>query len=152
VSAHDLAGTGVRGPRFTLDQQRHTLVIATRILIVIVGILLPYAARLPRGTEWVGQYTGTGLNGFLMLEAFNAIAWGGLLGLTFLIRRPTAMLVPCLLGFGFLAWLHATLDLAADAQAGIGLVLIPIDALVPIAIGGVIGLVLDRRLDGKGVA
>ncbi len=126
--------------------------IATRTLIVIVGILLPYAARLPRGTEWVGQYIGTGRNGFLMLEAFNAIAWCSLLGLTFLIRRPTAMLAPCLLGFGFLAWSHATLDLAADAQAGIGLVLIPIYALVPIAIGGVIGLVLDRRLDGKGVA
>lgn len=126
--------------------------IATQILIVIVGIILPYAARLPRGTEWVGQYTGTGLNGFLMLEAFNAIAWGSLLGLTFLIRRPIAMLAPCLLGFGFLAWTHATLDLAADAQAGIGIVLIPIYALAPIAIGGVIGLVLDRRLDGKGLA
>lgn len=126
--------------------------IATRILIVIVGIVLPYAARLPRGTEWVGQYTGTGLNGFLMLEAFNAIAWGSLLGLTFLIRRPIAMLAPCLLGFGFLAWTHATLDLAADAQAGIGIVLIPIYALAPIAVGGVIGLVLDRRLVGKGLA
>ena len=126
--------------------------IATRILIVIVGIFLPYAARLPRGTEWVGQYTGTGLNGFLMLEAFNAIAWGSLLGLTFLLRRPTAMLAPCLLGFGFLAWSHATLDLTTDAQAGIGLVLIPIYALVPIAIGGFIGLVLDRHFEGKGVA
>ncbi len=126
--------------------------IATRFLIVIVGILLPYAARLPRGTEWIGQYTGTGLNGFLMLEAFNVIAWGGLLALTFLIRRPTAILAPCLLGFGFLAWSHATLDLAADAQAGIGLILIPIYALAPIAIGGFIGLVLDHRLDGKGLA
>lgn len=126
--------------------------IATRILIVIVGILLPYAARLPRGTEWVGQYTGTGLNGFLMLEAFNAIAWGSLLGLTFLIRRPTAMLAPCLLGFGFLAWSHATLDLAADAQAGIGLVLIPIYALVPIVAGGFVALVTDRRLGGSSVA
>jgi len=127
-------------------------VIATRILIVIVGILLPYAARIPRGTEWVEQYSDAGLNGFLMLGAFNAIAWGSLIGLTFLIRRPIMLLIPCLLGFGFLAWSHSTLDLTADAQAGLGLVLIPIYALVPIVVGGVVAFVLDRRLDGKHAA
>jgi hypothetical protein len=122
------------------------------MLIVLVGVLLPYAARIPRGTAWIEQYTSTGLSGLLMLGACNAIAWGSLVALTFLIRRPRLMLIPCLLGFGFLAWSHATLDLAADAQAGLGLALIPVYALVPIGFGGVIGLVLDRHLDRNGAA
>jgi hypothetical protein len=75
--------------------------------------------------------------------AFNAVAWGSLIGLTFLIRRIVVLLIPCFLGFGFLGWSPARLDLAADAQAGLGLVIIPIDALVPTAIGEVMGLVVD---------
>jgi hypothetical protein len=115
-----------------------------RLGIAIVGILLPYVVRIPGGSAWVRQYTAAGLGGFLFFEAFNAIAWGSLIGLSFLIRRPLLLLVPCGLGFGYLAWAHATLDLAADAQAAIALVFIPFYALRPIAIGGVVGFVLDR--------
>ena len=119
-------------------------VTATRILIAVVGILLPYAVRIPYGAAWVEQYTDAGISGFLFLEAFNAIAWGSLIALTFLIRRPVVLLIPCVRGFGFLGWSHARLDVAADPQAGLGLVIIPVYALVPIAIGGVAGLVRDR--------
>lgn len=115
-----------------------------RLGIAVVGVLLPYVVRIPFGAAWVRQYTDAGLGGFLFLEALNAFAWGSLIALSFVIRRPAPLLVPCVLGFGFLAWAHATLDLAADAQAAIALVLIPFYALPAIAIGGVVGFVLDR--------
>lgn len=120
-----------------------------RIAITVVGILLPYAARIPRGSEWLQQYTDTSVAGFLFFGAFNAIAWGALLGASSLFRHPRPMLLPCLLGFGFLAWAHYNLDLAADAQAAIALVLIPIFAVVPIAIGVGLGWIGERLLRPK---
>ncbi|MFO3706717.1 hypothetical protein ACI6Q5_17475 [Xanthomonas codiaei] len=117
-----------------------------RVLLVLIGLVLPYAARLPGGMDWLGQYTDTGVGGWLLLGGFNAIAWGALLGISFLYRRPIALLVPCLIGFGALAWAHASLDLRADAQSALALIFIPIYALLPIAIGGVLGYLLDRRL------
>lgn len=119
---------------------------AVRFLIAIVGVLLPYVVRIPHGWAWVEQYTGAGLGGAVFIEALNAIAWGALIALSFVIRRPALLLIPCALGFGYLAWAHATLDLAADAQAAIALVFIPFYALVPIAVGGVTALLLDRAV------
>jgi hypothetical protein len=63
-----------------------------------------------------------------------------------------AYIFPSLFGFGFLAWAHYSLDLAADAQAAIALVFIPIYALLPIGIGGAIGYVVDRRLRSRNAA
>lgn len=117
-----------------------------RFLVILVGLALPYAARLPRGAQWLAQYTDTAIGGWLFLGAFNAIAWGALLGISFLYRRPISLLVPCAFGFGALAWAHATLDLRADAQSALALIFIPIYALLPIAVGGALGYVLDRRL------
>lgn len=117
-----------------------------RFIVVLVGILLPYAARLPRGIEWLRQYTDASPGGWLFFAAFNAIAWGAILAISFMYRRPASLAAPCVLGFGFLAWAHATLDLRADAQSAIALVFIPIYALVPIALGGVMGYVVDRRM------
>ncbi|MBV6855174.1 hypothetical protein KWH45_17335 [Xanthomonas campestris pv. mirabilis] len=123
---------------------------SARFLLVIAGVVLPYAARLPFGLGWLRQYTDVGLGGWLLLGGFNAIAWGALLGISFLYRRPIALLVPCLLGFGVLAWAHATLDLRADAQSALSLIFIPIYALLPITLGGVLGYVLDRKLRRSG--
>ena len=117
----------------------------TRIIVIALGLMLPYAARLPRGIEWLQQYTSTGLLGWLFFGAFNAIAWGAILAVSFLYRRPASLLPPCLLGFGFLTWAHYSLDLASDAQAAVALIFIPILALAPILIGAVIGYFLDRR-------
>ncbi|WP_426701385.1 hypothetical protein ACPPVV_18850 [Rhodanobacter sp. Col0626] len=116
-----------------------------RFILVLVGVLLPYAARLPRGIGWLQQYTDTGMGGWLFLSAFNAIAWGAMLAISFMYRRPASLVAPCLLGFGFLAWAHGTMDLGADAQAALALVIIPIYALLPIAVGGAIGYIVDRR-------
>jgi hypothetical protein len=117
-----------------------------RIIVVLVGLLLPYAVRLPRGAEWLHQYTDISLGGWLFFVAFNAIAWGAILAVSFLYRRPVSLLAPSLFGFGFLAWAHYSLDLAADAQAAIALVIIPFFALVPIFVGAAIGYLLDWRL------
>lgn len=123
-----------------------------RIIIVLVGLLLPYAARLPRGAAWLQQYTDHGLGAWLFLGVCNAIAWGAILATSLLYRRPASLLAPSLFGFGFLAWAHCSLDLTADAQAAVALIFIPIFALAPILFGAVIGYFLDRRAASPGVA
>ena len=118
-----------------------------RVMIVVIGIVLPYLARVPQGAEWLGQYTNTGFGGWLFFSALNAIAWGCLLTLSFNYQRPVSLLAPCILGFGFLAWAHGTqVDLNADPQAAIALVIVPVCALGPIAIGGILGYFVDRKL------
>ena len=117
-----------------------------RIIVVVVGIFLPYLVRLPGGEAWVRPYTDVGVIGFLFFGAFNALVWGSILGLSFVYRRTISLLVPSLLGFGFLAWAHYSLDLAADAQAAIVLIFIPVFALPLVAVGGALGYWLDRRL------
>lgn len=117
-----------------------------RAWVIALGVALPYLARLPGGAAWLAQYMRPGLGGALFLEAFNAIASSSIVGLSFLYhRRARAVLAPTLAGFGFLAWCHARLDLTADAQAAVALVFIPIYALVPISMGGVVGFLIDRR-------
>ena len=118
---------------------------AARLGIAAFGMLLPYVVRIPRGSAWVQQYTDTSIGGFLFFGAFNAIAWGSLVAISFLYRQPASLLAPCLLGFGFLAWAHYNLDLASDAQAAIALIFIPIYALAPIAVGAVLAYWFDRR-------
>jgi hypothetical protein len=120
-----------------------------RCLVVLVGIALPYLARLPGGMAWLRQYTDAGLDGALLLGGFNAIAWGAVLGISFAYRHAVSVLAPALAGFGALAWAHATLDLASDAQAAIALVFVPVYALLPIGIGGLVGYAIDRRLQAK---
>ncbi|MGB1949443.1 MAG: hypothetical protein ACPHQ9_01610 [Marinobacter sp.] len=120
-----------------------------RLIIVVVGIVLPYLARVPRGSEWLGQYTDIGFGGWLFFGALNAIAWGCILALSFKYKRPVSLLAPCILGFGFLAWSHGTLDLSANPNAAIALVIIPVYALVPIAVGGIFGYIVDRMLRRK---
>lgn len=71
---------------------------------------------------------------------------GAILAVSFVYKRPISLVAPSLLGFGFLTWARNTLDLRVDAQAAIALIFIPICTLVPIAVGGLIGFVVDRRL------
>lgn len=120
-----------------------------RFLVVVFGILVPYLARLPGGSAWLAQYTDGGFLSWLLIGVLNAIARGCLVALSFNYERPVALLVPCTFGFGFLAWAHSTVDLSADAQAAVALVIIPIYALVPIRIGGALGYIVDRVLRRK---
>ena len=104
-----------------------------RVAIAAIGILLPYLARIPgtlsRGSSWLTSYAGGGIGGLLLLGGFNAITWGTLIGLSYLVRKPSPLIVPSAAGFGFLAYAHAHLDLASDAQAAVALVFIPIYGL-----------------------
>lgn len=115
-----------------------------RLIVILLGVFVPYVSRIPRGTEWLQQYTDVGLTGWLFFGAFNAIAWGSILAASLKYQRPSSLLPPSILGFGFLAWAHYSLDLAADAQAAIALIFIPIIALGPILIGVLIGNALER--------
>ena len=117
---------------------------AARITIVVLGVLLPFLARLPGGLEWLEQYTDGGVEGVLFLSAFNAPVWLGLLALTFVYRRPASLLIPCALTFGFLAVAHFSMDLASNAQAAVGLVFIPVLAVPFLVVGGVVGSIVDR--------
>lgn len=117
-----------------------------RLAVVLGGVLLPYAARLlPGGGGGIAPYLEQGLSAILFLEAFNAVAWGSIVACSFLYREPAALWAPTLLGFGYVGWAHYALDLSVDAQAGLGVVFIPLYALPFIAVGGVLGYLLDRR-------
>ena len=102
----------------------------TRVLLVVVGMSLPYLARLPgtftRGSQWLVSYVGPGIGFFMFLQTFNSLVWGMLYAASFKVRRPLVLLLPSLAGFGSLAYFHAQLDLAADAQMGVALVFIPV--------------------------
>ena len=103
--------------------------------IAVVGVCLPYVARMlgaiVHGREWLDVYLDAGLEGLLVIEAFNAIAWGSLFALSYVVRKASPLIVPALIGFGFLGYVHASADLSAGGHAGIILVYTPIFA-VPI--------------------
>ena len=119
-----------------------------RIWVIGVGVVLPYAARLPglveHGFLWLAAYLYP--TSSLFLQALNAISWGAMLLVSLSYRHPHAMWFPAVPGFGFLAWAHGTLDLAADAQAAIALLIFPFLSLPFIAVGGLIGWGFDRWL------
>ena len=95
-----------------------------RIAVVVVGILLPYLARIPgaitKGPDWIISYFGIGQGpiGFLVFGAFNAICWGSILAATFTYRKPRSVWLPAVLGFSFPAYVHSLVDLADVAAAG----------------------------------
>ena len=123
--------------------------IKTRVAIVVVGVLLPYAARLPgvltRGPEWLWSYFGEGLGAVLFFGAFNAICWGAILAASYTYSNPHAVWFPAILGFVFPAFMHVSLDLSSDAQAAIALLLIPMLSLPLVFVGWIVGKWFDRR-------
>jgi hypothetical protein len=136
-----------------------------RWLIIGVGVLLPYLARLPgsfvRGPSWIGQYFPAGddfglitirgvmyfglttIMGLVYVGAFNAVAWGAILGTTFTFNDQRLAWLPALVGFSYLADAHARLDVAADPQNPIALIFIPLFALKYIFAAWLLGLALD---------
>ncbi|MEO8748587.1 MAG: hypothetical protein ABI379_13180 [Rhodanobacter sp.] len=120
-----------------------------RILVALVGIFVPYLARLPGGAAWLMQYLDMGLGGFVFLSICNSVTWGSILTLGNLYRRTVSLLFPAVIGLGFLAWSHGRLDLRSDPQASLGLMFIPIDALLPILLGSAIGFAVDRHLTSR---
>lgn len=116
-----------------------------RWLLVVFGLLLPYGVRFLRGSAWARQYAEGGFFGVFFVTVFQALPITFLLALSFRCRTGLAWFFAVAVGLGVLAWSHWHLDLAADAQAALGLVAIPIAALVPIALAAEFGLFLERR-------
>lgn len=111
-----------------------------RLLVVIVGILLPVLFGHSIGDA------GRELAGFLFLQGFNALTWGAILLCSLPYRHAASVWFPALSGFAPLGFCHASLNLSSDAQAPIALVFIPIYAVPVVVAGGVAGWFYDRRL------
>jgi hypothetical protein len=129
-----------------------------RIAVALIGAALPYLARIPgmvsRGPDWLTSYFGSGLGAFVFFGAFNAINWGAIVLGSLAFRSTPAVVVAAAFGFAWPAYAHATLDLASDAQAAIGLALIPINSLPLVGVGWLLGLAVDRawrRRSGRAV-
>lgn len=116
-----------------------------RIAIVLFALVLPYLSRLPGGRDWLGQFTYGGWGAFLLLAGCSAVIWGGLLLWSLVYRHAASLWVPALVGFGFLAWAYGSINLRSDAQAALGLLMVPIYSVAPLLIGGLLGLWIDRR-------
>lgn len=121
-----------------------------RLVIIVLGIAMPYLARLPgvatHGSSWLTSYFGNGLPALLFFGAFNAICWGAALLATVGLRHVRSAWFPAVAALGSSAWMHSTVDLAADAQAALALVFIPFMTLPFTATGWIIGYFYDRHL------
>lgn len=131
----------------TLTSARHPW-RRTRWLLVLLGVLLPYAAQLDNGNG-LQVYTDSGWAGNLFLWGMGAVLWLPLLALTWLYRYPASIWWPAVMGLGFAFWLHLSVDFSADAQAGLAVVLIPLISLAPLAVGALIGWGMDVRARRK---
>ena len=106
-------------------------VVGAIVLLFYVN-LLPYACRLYRGAEWAAQYLpdkGHTLSGLLFFGGFASLPALPLIA-SFWLRKhlPFTFLTAGLVATVLLVAWHHNYDLAADAQAAIGLVFIPIYA------------------------
>ncbi len=119
-----------------------------RGLVAIAGVLLPYAARLPgismHGAKWFTAYWEVGWYGTVFFGMFNAVCWGSIVVATLTYRHVRSVWFPALFGFASRVYQHATLDLAADAQAPIALVFIPFLTLPYVVAGWLVGLAFDK--------
>lgn len=120
--------------------------LKARFAIIIIGIFIPYLARLPSGLDWLMQYLQGGLPGILLMQFLNAITWGSILAWTTIYKRPLFLLFPAVAGFACAGYWHNMLDLGSDPNAAIGLIIIPFYTLVPIGIAGGVAYILDRFL------
>lgn len=119
------------------------------IVLIIVGALLPFLARLPGcvvkgNVYWLSQYM-QGAGEIFLIEAFNLIPIAAAVVSALLFRRY--WLLPVGAGYGFLFVCYSLLDLASDAQAAVSLLFIPIYSLPFFFVGGIVaaGLWLKDR-------
>jgi hypothetical protein len=124
------------------------MMVFLRVAIVAIGITLPYLARLPgmatKGADWLTSYFGSGWEAIAFSGCFNAINWGSILAASYRLRSPAAVVLLSLVGFALPAYQHATLDLASDAQAAIGLLFVPIYSLPFVWLGWFTGSAIEK--------
>ena len=136
----------------TPDEERQALRRA-RWTLAVLGIIAPYLARLPgiptHGLGWLTSYFGDHWIAPLFFGAFNAVAWVPAVLLTLTYRHPQSVWFPAIGLVGSSLWLHSLVDLSADAQAAIALVVLPFYTLPFTATGWLLGHFYDRRLAAR---
>jgi len=108
-------------------------------LVVYVNAL-PYLSRLPNGFDWMMQYVPNqglmALFSILFFGFFATFAAVPLIVCTMLRKHiPITNVLAFVLSTLLLLWFHHDYDLSSDAQAAIGLV------VIPIVLAGVTGVV-----------
>jgi hypothetical protein len=120
-------------PKRVLDMFGRDPMSLARVRIALVGILLPYLARLPgtvtHGANWFTSYLEPDLVFTVVFQGLNAIGWGGLVLLSYLVTNRAVLIAPAVLGFGFIAIVHAeaTFDGPFD---GLVVLFVPVYALL----------------------
>jgi hypothetical protein len=122
------------------------------VIILVYVNLVPYASRIWRGVEWVAQYLpdeGHRLSGLFFFGGFASLPAIPLM-VAFLLRNliPVTLVVSVIVATALLAYWHYDCDLRSDAQAAIGLVVIPMyAAMITGVVAGFTGLIefLIRR-------
>jgi len=122
-----------------------------RAIIATIGILLPFCVGLLCGGGPLRQYIDNGgITGPLFVTAVNIPFWFGLLALTSLYRRPGSLLLPCVLVFGVLGWVHWELSRDENRELAMGFIFLPVLAVPLLLVGGLLGYAVDlkaRRTD-----
>jgi len=120
--------------------------VAGSVVILAYVNLVPYVCRMWRGVEWVAQYLpneGHRISGLVFFGAFASLPAIPLVS-AFLLRQrlPVTLVVSIIVATALLVFWHHDYDLKTDAQAAIGLVVIPIyAAMITGAVAGFSGLI-----------
>jgi len=131
-------------------------IIGSAVILLYVNII-PYACRIWRGLDWVAQYLPDNkdhlISGLLFIGVFASLPAIPLIA-AFLLRKwiPVTFFLSIIVATALLGFWHHNYDLASDAQAAIGLVIIPIMAtMITSAVAGIIGTIeFFVRRNGKG--
>jgi hypothetical protein len=113
------------------------------VVCAVLGLLIPFVARLPavplRGWEWFTDYL-PGWDALLFFSAFNLIPAAALYVAGRASKRaPAAFWFAFAAVAGFLLWAHGSINLRSSSTAAIGLIFIPIYAVGAVAAGWVLG-------------
>ena len=126
--------------------------VAGSVVILAYVNLVPYVCRMWRGVEWVAQYLpdeGHRISGLVFFGCFASLP-AIPLACAWLLRKriPVTPVVSIILATALLVFWHHDYDLRSDAQAAVGLVVIPMYvAIITGVVAGFSGLIefLIRR-------
>jgi hypothetical protein len=107
-----------------------------RLLILIGGVCLPFVAALVNSSlpfTW---------GGILMIGVFNSICWGSILVATAGYRDPSSAIFPVVIGYAWPTLFYLTFD---GKSSPFGLVFVPIENVVFVLIGWLVGRYAERR-------
>jgi hypothetical protein len=108
-----------------------------RLLIFVGGIFLPYVAGM------INSSLPMSWGSILFLGAFNSIIWGSVLLATAGYRHAISAAYPALLGF---AWPTLYYLSFGSKSSPIGLVFLPVENLLFVLIGWLVGRHFDREM------